>query len=173
MTPEEGRRHHLQEIADLAQGGVADGDLVTDFDVYPGLETFAVIVANYAVRDGDHLYLTLPKPVFINVPGTDTREGDVFWGLRDKTLGAIIVQLPEGFTDVVLAPKGFVWKAPADAGTVTCTVTQEADPARLIIHYDMDLDAAVISAADYDELLEIQRLLTQPAGRTVILRKTE
>ena len=174
MTPEERRRHHLEMIADIAQGARADGELETDFDGHPGLERFAVTVDSYAVRDGDHMVLSLPANfIGVRLPGTDTREADVYWAYQDKTIGQIVVELPEEFTTVLLAPESFQWQAPADAGSVTCAVSQEASPPRLVVEYDIDLKPAVIPAGEYDKLLEIQRLLTRPAARTIILRKSE
>ena len=174
MTPEELRRHHLDQISEIAQAARADGDLVTDFEGYPGLERFAVTVDKFAVRDGDHLYLNLPENlVYLSLPGTDTREGDLHWPYLDRTSVQVIVELPEEFTTVLLAPSDIDWQAPGDAGTVRVRVMQEASPARLVINCEIDLAAAVIAAEDYGQLLEIQRLLSHPRMRTIVLHRSE
>ena len=47
-------------IARISQSATAAGELVTDFTQYPAVGKLPVTAEKYAVRDGDHLYLTLP-----------------------------------------------------------------------------------------------------------------
>ncbi len=175
MPPEERRRYHLEEIARIAQGAKADGDLVTDFDSYPGSESFRVTVEKYAVRDGDLLYLTLPDNLFgIYLPGTDTRENPVYWSWHQRSHVRVTVELPEGFSTVLLAPPNVDWKAPGDAGTITMrTSRDEQAPSRLVIDYSADLRPVVIDAEDYPQLLEIDRRLSHLRARTIVLSKNE
>jgi len=173
MPPEEFRREHLEAVARIAQSAKPDGEMAMDFSRYPATAHLPVLAAKYAVRDGDHLYLTLPGDLIeLRLPGTDTRENDICWYRPDVQTVQITVELPEGFTDVLLAPESFEWIAPADLGSVSCRVRQEADPPRLIIDYDVDLGIGIIPVADYDTLLEIERLLTHPRNRTIILKRS-
>ncbi|MHC4562760.1 MAG: DUF3857 domain-containing protein [Planctomycetota bacterium] len=174
MTPEERRRSHMESIARISQSAKADGELVTDFTQYPAVGKLPVVAEKYAVRDGDHLYLAVPDDLpSLSLPGTDKRKHGVYWRSRDRQTGRVTVELPEGFTDILLAPGDIDWQAPADAGHVRVRVTQEANPPRLVVNYDIDLKAAVIPAAEYDKLLEIDRLLSHPRMRTIVLRKTK
>jgi hypothetical protein len=58
---------------------------------------------------------------------------------------------------------------PNQAGTVeiTTTVTQ----GMLVILQKAVLRPALISAADYDQLIELNKKLTQPAAQTVLFKK--
>ncbi|HDZ22859.1 hypothetical protein LCGC14_0018780 [marine sediment metagenome] len=174
MTPEERRRSHQESISRISQSATANGELVTDFTQYPAIGKLPVVATKYAVRDGDHLYLKLPTDLCsLSLPGTDKRANDVYWSSPNRQTGRVTIELPEGFTDVLLAPPDIDWQAPAGAGHVRVRVTQEANPPRLVIDYDVDLKAAVIPASEYDKLLEIGRRLSHPSARTIVLRKSK
>jgi transglutaminase-like putative cysteine protease len=175
LPPEERRRMLLLLASEVAQGATAQGELELDFDAYPGTETFTVAIDQFAVRDGDHLYLTLPEPgslLRLYLPGTDSREHPLYWAVPQRRTIRVAVELPEEFQTVLLSPPAIDWAAPRDAGTVTVTTTQNADdPSQLIVEYVIDLDAAMIPASDYPELLDIQAKLSHPSARTIVLTR--
>ena len=175
MPPEQRRRHHLEQIARIAQAAKANGDLMTDFDSYPGAESFRVSVEKFAVRDGDYLYLTLPDDLFsIYLPGTDTRQNPVFWSWHRRSHVRVTVELPKGLSQVLLAPPDIDWEAPAGAGRVTVRTKHEDQPSpRLVIDFNVDLKPAVIDAKHYPKLLEIGRRLSHPSARMIVLRKSK
>jgi len=173
IVPEDRRRYHQRAVAGISQSAEADGDLKTDFETYPGQTSFRVRAADYAVREDDYLYLQLPTTYAeLDLPGTDRRQTPVHWVLARRESTRVTIDLPEDFTDVLLAPKEFEWIAPADNGRVVMSVAHRADPPGLVIDTDVDLKLALIDATDYPALLEIDRRLSGPGARTIILKKS-
>jgi hypothetical protein len=162
MPPEERRRYHQQVLTNLSQAARADGDLVTDFDAYPGVETFGATVERFAVRDGDYLYLNLPASLG-NLLGlrADTRHNDLYWS---------DILLPPGFQTPLLVPEQILWEAPDGAGsvTVTCASDDEAET-DLTIRHQVDLGPALLEPDLYDQLLEMNRTLSHPRNATLLL----
>jgi len=171
MPPEERRRYYEETVAGLSQNAEAKGDLQTDFAGYPGTERFAARVANLAVRDGDYLYLTLPRSLH-NLLGlrADERANPLFWGGPRRFRIVTRLTLPPDFDQTVLQPQEFFWNAPEAAGSVWVSVAREGASSLRIIH-DVDLKAAVLPATVYANLLEVNRRLSHPAAGTVLLRR--
>lgn len=172
MPPEERRRYFEETVADLSQNAEAVSDLVTDFAGYPGTERFTARVTSLAVRDGDFLYLSLPRTLY-NLLGvrSDERCNPLFWGGESRFRIVTEITLPEEFTDTILLPSEFFWRAPADAGWVWVGVRRR-DAATLEIVHQVDLRPAVLPASLYPELLETNRSLSHPRARTLLLRRT-
>ena len=172
MPPEERRRYYEETVAGLSQNAEAKGDLETDFATYPGSERFAARVTNLAVRDGDYLYLSLPRTL-ANLLGlrADERTNPLFWAGPRRFRIVTDLALPPGFTEAVLTPQEFFWNAPADAGSVWVGVTRQGPSSLRIIH-DVDLRPAILPATVYPELLDVNRQLSHPAAGTLLLRRT-
>jgi len=147
---------------------------VTNFDSYPGTESYRVQVQKYAVRDGDYLYFELPRS--LSHPfglRSDTHENPFYQG-GDQTLRiTTIVELPKGFSNVVLAPGQKEWKLPAGGGTARVRVTkQDAQgdgPTVLTFTHEVDLNPFILESASYGDLLEIEKQLTHAEARTVLV----
>ncbi len=173
MPPEERNRYYQELVAEVAQAAVADSNLVTDFNSYPGVESFSVRVPRYAVRDSDFLYFELPGSLghLFNLR-SDSHENpfyrDVDYSLRIST----IVELPAGFSDVVLAPAQEKWLLPAGGGTVQVSVSRrdrrpDGTPVLTITH-DVDLNPFILDAEGYPDLVEIEKRLTHVRARTIL-----
>jgi hypothetical protein len=171
MPPEERRRYHQQVLTNLSQAARADGDLVTDFDAYPGVETFGATVERFAVRDGDYLYLNLPASLG-NLLGlrADTRHNDLYWSDFRRLEVTTDILLPPGFQTPLLVPEQILWEAPDGAGsvTVTCASDDEAET-DLTIRHQVDLGPALLEPDLYDQLLEMNRTLSHPRNATLLL----
>lgn len=172
MPPEERRRYYEETVAGLSQNAEAKGDLETDFVTYPGSERFAARVTNLAVRDGDYLYLSLPRTL-ANLLGlrADVRTNPLFWAGPRRFRIVTDLTLPPGFTEAVLTPQEFFWNAPADAGCVWVGVTWQGPSSLRLIH-DVDLKTAILPATVYPDLLDVNRQLSHPAAGTLLLRRT-
>jgi transglutaminase-like putative cysteine protease len=174
MPPEERNRFYQEMVGEISQAAVADSDLVTDFDSYPGVESFSVRAEKYAVHDGDFLYFELPR----SLRGLFNLRSDVhenpFYLDSDMTLRiSTIVELPAGFSHVVLAPDQRNWRLPAGGGSVRVDVATRKDenggPMQLTITHEVDLDPFMLDAAGYPELVEIERQLRHAQARTVLV----
>jgi len=77
---------------------------------------------------------------------------------------------PETIQTPVLPPAG-TWQLPASLGTVTCS-TEIKPGARtsLVFHRDTQLGAAMIAPDLYPALLEMNRRMTHPGMKTVVIR---
>jgi hypothetical protein len=171
MPPEERRRYHQEVLSGLSQGAEADGDPVTEFGDYPGIETVSATIPDFAVRDGDFLYFSLPASLR-NLLGlrSDTRSGPLYWGGHNRFRIRTTVQLPPEFREAVLLPEPFFWSAPGDGGTVWVGI-EMAEDGRLELIHDVDLQPTVLPPDAYQELLGINRQLSHPDSRTVLLRR--
>jgi transglutaminase-like putative cysteine protease len=174
MPPEERNRFYQEMVAEIAQAAVADSNLVTNFHSYPGTESYSVRVEKYAVRDGDYLYFELPRS--LSHPfglRSDTHENPFYQGGDQSLRITTIVELPKGFSNVVLAPGQKEWKLPANGGTARVRVTkQDAQgdgPTVLTFTHEVDLNPFILDPASYGDLLEIEKQLTHAEARTVLV----
>ena len=189
MIPEERARYHQQAVARIAQAAEPDGELETRLDAYPAEETFSVTVNRFAVREGDRLYFRLPGSLANLLRlRADTRQNPLYWPRPRRVAVRTIVILPPEFDQVVLRPPPVVWSAPNGAGTVSVNwrlLTRRTDvlPEKIsasleqnegrayLLEQSAVLAPAVLPAADYDELLTLQRRLDHPNARTILVRK--
>jgi transglutaminase-like putative cysteine protease len=178
MPPEERNRYYQEMVAEISQAAVATSDLVTDFNSYPGVETFAVEVEQYAVRDNDFLYFELPQALehLFNLR-SDTHENPFYQREAYRRRIATVVELPAGFSRVVLAPEQRQWHVPAAGGTVSVTVATQShgsDGANsLVFTHEVELNPSILESQDYPDLLEIEKQLTHAQARTVLLKREE
>ncbi|NCO92390.1 MAG: hypothetical protein COY42_17365 [Armatimonadetes bacterium CG_4_10_14_0_8_um_filter_66_14] len=177
MPPEERRRYFQETVARLSQSARAEGDLKTDFTVYPGVETFTAVVEDFALREGDYLYFELPESLS-NVFGlrADERSNGLYWSSPKRARITTTVHLPAGVAELVLAPESMTWTAPANAGKITVsrqelkTAAGDGNKLGFVLTHEAALQPAVLKAADYGELLEINRRLSHTRARTVLVR---
>jgi transglutaminase-like putative cysteine protease len=173
MPPEERNRFYQEMVAEISQAAVADSNLVTNFDSYPGVESYSVQVEKYAVRDGDFLYFELPRSLgHLFGLRSDTHENPYYQGGDQSLRITTIVELPQGFSNVVLAPGRKEWRLPAGGGTVRVDVSRQDPkgdgPAVLTFTHEVDLNPFILEAASYADLMEIEKQLTHAEARTVL-----
>jgi len=186
MPPEARRRHHLELVGAISRAAEAVGALVTDLDAYPGYRAFTVRAARYAVRDGAALTLLLPDAPVAAVPlRADRRFSPMLLDRHDEQLWTCTVTLPtgvatggatggatDGATDVPVQPPDVTLTLPGDAGSVTGISRREtaADgTSRLRYERRIQTVPALLPAELYPSLLEINRILLNPAMRTVVI----
>lgn len=174
MPPEERNRFYQEMVAEIAQAAVADSDLKTNFDTYPGVESYSVEVQRYAVRDGDYLYFELPRS--LSHPfglQSDTHENPFYQGGDQGLRITTIVELPKGFSHVVLAPGQKQWSLPNGGGIARVRVSKQdasgEGPTTLTFTHEVDLNPFILDAAHYGDLMEIEKQLTHAEARTVLV----
>lgn len=171
MAPEERKRYYQEAVAGISQAAKAQGDLTTNFNDYPGVESFTVKVERYAVVDGDYMYLDLPYTLRnLFRLRSDERTNPIYWSGSRNSEVETEIKLPAGWRNIVFMPDAVEWDAPNDGGEVEVEIEMEEDGV-LEIEHEIELDAAVISADDYDELLEINQKLSQPSAGAILLRR--
>ena len=171
MPPEERRRHFQKLLAGLAQGAEPVGELATDFSVYPGTETFAARIPEFAVRDGDYLYFQLPE-ILGNLFGLRADERTNGFYVADDTdvRLATTVELPDGFAAPLLAPEQFETAVPGGLGTISVERTANADGGTVVFRHTAKAMAGVIPADAYPALFDLTQRLSQDSARTVLLQ---
>ncbi|MBM4024058.1 MAG: DUF3857 domain-containing protein, partial [Planctomycetes bacterium] len=190
MPPEERHRFYQEMVAEISQAAVADANLATDFTSYPGVEFFRVQVQRYAVRDGDYLYFELPRTLGrLFGLRSDTHENPFFQGADQSLRITTTVELPPGFSTVVLAPGQKQWRLPANGGTAQVHVAQPrgegvpplegqdkiqtAAPREgatvLTFVHEVDLDPFILESAGYADLVDIEKQLAHAEARTVLV----
>ncbi len=175
MPPEQRRRHYLELVAGIAQSARAEGDLLTRYDRYPGVEQFTVRVPRYAVRDGWNLYCTLPAGA-LSLPGlrADTRTTPYYWDADSEMTITTRVLAPARFAAPHLLPANYTWYAPNQSGYIRCSSSWHPGATNtLTVSQDVRLQAAIIAADDYPALLDANRRLTHAGMRTVLLSSDE
>lgn len=177
MPPEQRKRYHQELVAGISQSAHADGPLITDYEAYPGIESYTVKVDRLAVADGGYLYLELPYSLagFVNVRD-DARKNPLLRDGYTRFAVNTVVELPAEYARAVLLPKSGEWTLPDGGGAISAEVTAEELPgdkgiARLNIKHRISLKPAVILSADYGQLLRINRELAHPGARTILLTK--
>jgi len=169
FTPEERRREAQNLLSRISQSAKATGELRTDF-AYPGEMEFAASIDAYAVREDEHLYLTLPGGLgnLLNLKSTQ-RDNDFYMGKTTCKTITYEITLPEGWRPALI-PESFRVELPNGAGTVEVLAGMMED--KLVIMQRAEINPALISAEDYDQLLDLNNRLTQPAARTLLLKNS-
>jgi hypothetical protein len=168
LPPEERRRYFQEIVSGVTQGAQPTGDLVTQFDTYPGLERFSVQIDNYAVVDGKYLYFDLPfTPSFLPV-GSDHRTLPLFISGHNENTIRTEIQLPSNYKQIVIAPNGSELTVPAGGGSARTLAKNEAG--KFVLTHDFDIEPAIIDPKDYGQLLDIESALGQKASRVFLLQ---
>ncbi len=174
FPPEERRRYYQELTAKVSQGAKAVSELVTDYESYPGRRRFMVRVPRYAVRSGEYLYFTLPSPLErILRLRADRRTNPWYRPARTEARAEYEIILPGTLEDICLLPADIQWTGPAGMGSVGVSTTgpTEAPNGRMLrLVREAILEPAVVPAADYPALLDINRRWIHPEGRTVMVR---
>jgi len=174
FPPEERRRHFMELITSLSQAAKASGDLITQFDVYPGTREFSVDIPRYSVRSGKYLYITLPlgmpSPMRLK---SDNREQPLYRKspLRNRVIYDI--QLPENTKDVVLLPPDIDWEGPSGLGNVEFSKDVDGETGHVLLTQRVDFKPAVIRPETYPMLLDLGRKLKHPGTRTIMVELEE
>ena len=180
MPPEKRRRYHLEMVASISQAAEADGEYITNYHVYPGVEEFSVKVDNYATRQGDYLYLNLPG-LIAGVVGVkrDERKNPIYRNWFSRRHIQLEVILPDGADSIQITPPqalSFPIKRSGEIAMETrflplAASSSEITPRRrLSIKQDINLKPVVILPEEYIKLLKANRVLSHQKTRMLLLR---
>jgi hypothetical protein len=174
MTPELQRRYKLEEVSAISKDARPEGDWLVE-QMAGASEIFALRIDRLAVRDGNRLYLTLP------LTGANTL------GLRSEARftpyrftgparmeADLVLSFPGNLTVAELLPETLVWSAPGGlaTGEYQAEFTREGEP-RLSIRRSRIVKPGLLPAGDYPALFELNRRLSHPRNRTVMVRTAD
>jgi transglutaminase-like putative cysteine protease len=170
LPPEERRRYHPEAVSGMAQGARPVGDLVTQFDTYPGLEQYMVEIDNYSVVDGKYLYFDLPFMPSLFAAGADRRALPMYISWHSENTVRTEIELPPGFRHVVIAPKSENLYEPDGGGTARITSTESAG--KYVMTDNFEISSAIISPRDYAALLKVESTLGRKSSTVFLLEKS-
>jgi len=130
---------------------------------------FAARIDNFAVREDDHLYLTLPGGLG-NLLNLKASERDNAFYIKKPLSKTFVyeVTLPEGWRPELI-PESFLIELPGGAGVIEVLAGMLGD--KLMITQQAKLNPALIKPENYEQLLDLNNRLTNPAARTILLRR--
>jgi hypothetical protein len=170
MVPEKRDRYVQQAVASIAQSAKLAEPLKTEFDSYPGRESFAVTVDKYAVCDGDKIYFEVPNSLSVLGLRTDKHLSPYYIATHTEAEIRVNIDLPEGYSEILMAPDTKVWQLPNGAGTLKVDVTRH-DNGDITIVQKINLDYAVVDPENYDQLLEINRQIGHKSMEMILVKK--
>ena len=172
LTPEERRRHYQSMLSALSQSATAVTDLKTEFHIYPGVLRFTAKVADFAVVSDDFYYFEFPEDFRrLLRPWGDERIEPLYWPSRVRQQIELVIRLPSTYRTLELCPQDYSWRSPSKLGNICIRRLKTASKNELRFMLEADLGAEIIDADKYDEILEVNRRLAQPASRNVLLKK--
>ena len=175
MPPEERIRYHQKLVSGISQAAEPQGSYITDYETYPGVEEFSVTAEDYAIRQGNYLYLDLPGLISaLEGVNGDMRKNPVYLTQNRKSSITLEVALPKGVKAVSIMPPEKMAMPVRHSGEIlleTELVYDEENhrPAILNIRQHVDLDPAVIMPEEYPQLLQTQRILSHPRSQMILL----
>jgi transglutaminase-like putative cysteine protease len=167
LRPEERVRYFQQAVSKVAQGARPVGGLVTDFNVYPGVEQFEVDVDRYGVASGRCLYFCLPFTPKLFPTGMNRRALPLLIPDFSDEIIRTRIQLPPEYRHVAIAPRAARFAGPDGAGTASVLSTTRNG----VIIYQLEHRPAIIHPVDYPAAFEVESALENKAARMFLLEK--
>ncbi|HUE37083.1 MAG TPA: DUF3857 domain-containing protein, partial [Candidatus Acidoferrum sp.] len=168
LPPEE-REHYFQEaVSRVAQGARAVSDLTTKFDTYPGLERFTVEMDHYGIPDGKYLYFNLPFNATLFGTLSDQRTLPLYISDQSENILRAEIQLPEGFQETDIVPKGQTFAAP---GGSQAHITRTDAEGKCIVTDEFETVPGLIKPKNYPSLLDIQSAMGGKSAATFLLER--
>ena len=166
LPPEERHRYYQELVTSVAQGARPAGDLVTKFDVYPGIEQYTVTVDHYAVVDGKYLYFDLPFTPSLLPVGADSRSLPLLISEAGHDQINTEITLPPEFQKLIIAPLNEKLQA-ASGGTARVTIASANGKFHLT--HELETVPTIIPPADYSKLLKTESTLREKSSRAFLL----
>jgi hypothetical protein len=167
MRGEERARYFQEVVSGVAEGARAVGGLVTDFNVYPGVEQFEVDVDRYGVANDRCLYFSLPFTPQLFATETNRRVLPLLISNFSDEIIHTRIKLPLEYRHVAIAPRSVSFTGPEGAGTArVVSTTRNGDCA---ITYQLEHRPAIIHPADYPAAFEVESALENKAARVLLL----
>jgi hypothetical protein len=169
LPPEERNRYFQEAVSGVAQGARAVGGLTTDFDQYPGVETFTVEIDHYCVVDGHNLYFNLPFVPSLLAPGADHRALPLLIeNAVDNTVRTEITLAPD-FQHLVITPPPGQLTMPD--GSESALITETNTAGKSIISYEFKTTPSIVSPGNYPAMLKLESTLSKKSSRVFLLEQ--
>lgn len=171
LAPEERSRYYQTLVSEISQSATAAGELITDYNQYPARQQLSVKAENYAVRDGDLLYLTLPINLANLIPYSLAERNDpVFLNSFTELSTTYAVKLPDGYEPSIL-PSLYKWEAPNNGGHIQIETVYDESSNQMYLFASVELRPAIIPTDKYPQLLKAHKELAHAKRCTILLKE--
>ena len=172
MTPEERRRYHLEAVAEISQGARAVGELHADFSVYPGIVEFTMDVDEFAARDGDYIYFSLPTSLAgLFRMRADERTNPLYLDRPQRVTIHTAIHVPAGFEPVHVPPAIRSTKLGCNISvSVSVSSPDASQRTHILIAGEATITPTLVNATDYPELQGLDQDLSHPRSTMVLLK---
>jgi hypothetical protein len=140
---------------------------------YPGTRRFRVSVEHYATRTDDTLYFDLPEmPRALFYVDSDRRARTYLQAGRQDFTVNYRIETPGGLKPLI-QPEALDWKGPGTVGTFRFTAESRSEASATVLNYSLaaHVRPALVPTGSYPQLLDINRRLTHPSARRILLTK--
>jgi len=173
LTPELRSRYFQELVSSISQSAKPEGELMTMFTRYPGVEEFSVTVDKYAVRDGKLLYLNIPEMLNGLIQTASKRRENPLYvqnGININKEFSII--MPENYAEASILPAGDIMDFPGQSGSVIDITSHEKSidgRTALLIRQNIELKPYLYSKSQYDYLLKLNEKISHPRMRSILV----
>ena len=102
--------------------------------------------------------------------GSERKEPYFLSASRPQEL-EISIRLPSDYREMVLCPEDFRWQSPANNSWVRIRRQKTSSTGVLRFRLEAEISPEVFTVQDYPVLQELEKQLSHPANRTILLRK--
>jgi hypothetical protein len=179
MPPEEQRRRFQEIVSSISKAAVPVSPYMVTCNTYPAVEEFTVSVPSYAVRQEDRLTLFLPGfPVSVAGVTSDERFNPLYRDYPSRSIVTVEVLLPEGVKSIESIPPETSRSHVPGSGDITLNTKVSEDMGksgrrRIVAVMRTELEPVLIMPDEYPALLDVQRSISHPRIRTMIVRMGE
>ncbi|MBT7462030.1 MAG: DUF3857 domain-containing protein [Waddliaceae bacterium] len=169
MSPEDLRRYQNDIAATFSTSATVVDDITINFSKHPGTMSINIAIDNFAVVDNENMYFTLPHTLKELFPtSSEKRTIPLLW---DSSLDITIlttITLPEGYTEILIAPEDLRYELPNNAGDIV--VSSSYDDNTITLIHTTKILPALFDAAEYSVLKDINEKLSHPRSRTIMVK---
>ena len=159
MNNKERQQYFQKTVASISQSAKPLQPLKIDVAKYPALIDVNVSINDYAIKDKQFLYFSLPNGRLKNIfkINSKKRTTPFYFSKKIKFTTTYNVTIPDD-TKIELLPESFSWTGPNNLGTINSKVTKSENN-KIIITFDVDLKPALLSLNDFKQVIAIQEKL--------------
>ncbi len=141
--------------------------MTTQFDSYPGLVQFSVIIDNYGIADGNYFYFTLPAAQPMVTADADQRALPLLIPQGNKNTVTMKVNLPADYSKVLIAPRSEHFAA----GAETARLTTKTATGGSLVTGEYEVVPAIVGPAGYQAMLNMESALDRRSSKVFLLEQ--
>jgi transglutaminase-like putative cysteine protease len=174
MTPEKRSRYFQNAVARISQAAIPVGSLKTDFNKYPGIESFTVKVPQFAVREGKYLYFKLPGNILASLLriGGKERKNPYYTGGSMSLAVKYDIILPKGSKELQMCPAEKSYRLPGSQTMLQVKVGKRKNAKGrqvVCLAFEIARSPQIVKPEYYAQLKKLNAEITNQAMRTLMI----